>query len=189
MPVAGIPRVRKPPGVVQVKKVRKLAPPPKIRTEPLTAELSPRLKRAYYNTCGEPEERKAIVDRFAELLEKEPSITYPEAIFWYELEVLRIEDFSYQSALFGGRAELGGLVVDFVVNVGGFNVAILVNGNWWHNRPEQRERDFTTKEQVIGQTWQGIPILYCVEVWESKLLSCDRHDTVIRALRGEEVGQ
>lgn len=189
MPIEGIPRVRKPPGVTKLKKVKKLPPPPKIRNEPLTADLEPRLKRAYYNTCGEPEERKEIVDRFGQLLEQEPNITYPEAIFWYTLEKLNVEEFSYQSALFGGRAELGGLVVDFIVNVGGFNVAVLVNGNWWHNRPVQRERDFLTKESVIGQTWQGVPILYAVEIWESKLLSCDRTDAVIRALRGEEVGQ
>jgi hypothetical protein len=189
MPVEGLPRVRKPPGVVKIKKTRKLKAPPRPRAEAITADLSPQLKRAYYNTCGSPEERKEIVDRFGELLEEEPNITYPEAIFWWLLEKLKREEFDYQSSIFGGRTELGGLVVDFLVDMGGYYVAVLVNGNYWHNKPEQRERDFLTKESVIGQTWQGSPILYAVEIWESKLLSCDRFDTAVRTLRGEDVGQ
>lgn len=183
-----LPTVRKPPAIKRVRKVKKLATPARIRNEPLTAEMSDKEKRAYYNLCGEPEERKKIVDRFSELLETEPAITLPEAILYYELEK-RKRQFFYQTSLEGGRTELGGMVVDFIIDFGGTGLGVLVNGDFWHSKPEQRMRDLETRIRVIGMEYQGLIITDCLEIWESVLMSCMRDEAISALLQGIEWGR
>lgn len=183
-----LPSLRKPPAIKKIRKTKRLPSPARIRDEPLTADMSDKERRAYYNTCGEPEERKKIVDRFSALLETEPAMTYPEAIVYWMLEKRGLK-FYYQTSYEGGRTELGGLVVDFLVDVGGIGVALQVQGNFWHNKPEQRERDLLVNERVVGMRYADMVIDVVVELWESKLMSCEREETMDAALLGIEMGQ
>jgi hypothetical protein len=145
-------------------------------------------KRAYYNTCGEPEEKRDIILRFRALLEDYPSITYPEAITYHGLEKRKVQ-FDFQVSEDGGRTELGGLVSDFVVDIGGIGLALQVHGNYWHNKPEVRERDLLYNEFIIGKVVNGLVISTVVEVWESKLMSCDRDEVIDKALLGIGMGE
>lgn len=188
MPTLKLPKIRKPPALKRIRKAKKIKPPPRPRTEPITADMSDKEKRAFYNTCGEPEEKRSIIMRFRSLLEEFPAITYPEAITYYLLEKRKIE-FSFQSSLDGGRAELGGLVADFLLDNGGAGLAIQVHGNYWHSKPEVRERDILYNELIIGRVWNGIVITQVVEVWESKLMSCDREEVIDKALLGQGMGE
>lgn len=191
MPLADVPSIakpRKPRRIVRRSLKSKLPTPIRIKTEPPTSDMNSRERRAYYALCGDQDERREIVLRFRNLLEDNPAMTFPEAIYYYGLEKRRIT-FDYQSAMNGGRTELGGAVVDFILDMGSHAIGVLVNGNYWHNTPVQRARDFETKEIVTGQFWQGRIISTVIDVWESKLLSCDRDNAVDRSLHGEEVGQ
>lgn len=183
-----LPKPRKPKRIAGARRIKTPVKPVTIRNESATADLNPRERRAYYAICGDEETRREIIMRFRALLEKFSAMTLPEAIYYFELEKRKIT-FDYQSAMGGGRTELGGAVVDFILDMGSHAVGILVNGNYWHSNPVQRARDFETKEVVTGQFWQGKIISVVIDVWESKLLSCDRGNAVDRSLFGDEVGQ
>jgi len=183
-----LPQIRMPPKIGGIKKSKKMQPPARIKDTPYTADMSDRERRAYYNTCGTPEERNEIVMRFRSLMQEFPSITYPEAITYYLLEKRRLK-FYFQSSFDGGRTEFGGLVADFIVDIGGIAIALQVQGNYWHNKPEIRERDILYNERIVGDQYAGLVITTVIEVWESKLMSCDRDDTIERALQGEGVGE
>lgn len=115
-------------------------------------------------------------------------MTLPEAILYILLEE-REQKFSYQSAFDGGRSELGGAVTDFVISMGGYALAVLVNGDYWHMLPAQVMRDIETVERVTGQMFEGEKITQTLMVWESTLLSCDRERAVDLLLTGVEVGR
>lgn len=183
-----IPKVKKPAGVIRTRKPKKLPAPARIKPETLTAEMNDTEKRAYYNMCGDPEERKKIVERFTALKRDEPAMTLPEAIFYYGLEK-RERKFFYQTSIEGGRTELGGMVVDFIVDMGGIGLGVLVNGDFWHSKPEQRMRDLETRLRVIGMNYQGLIITDCLEIWESVLMSCMRDEAIDALLNGIEWGR
>ena len=183
-----LPKIRPPENIGKIGKAKKMPPPARIPTEPPTADMSDKEKRAYYNTCGEPEEKREIILRFRALFEEYPSITYPEAITYWGLEKRKVE-FDFQASADGGRTQLGGLVADFIVDYGGVGLALQVHGNYWHNKPEVRERDLLYNERIIGQQVNGIIINTVVEVWESKLMSCERDETIDKALLGIGVGE
>lgn len=188
MKMPSVPRLRGVSGVGRIKRIPAIQPPPVARIESPTAEMEPRIKRAYYSLCGEQEERARLANRLARELRNYPAITLPEAIMMQLLEDRHLA-YSYQSAFDGGRQELGGLVVDFVVLQAGTAIAVLVNGDYWHSLPAQRERDLETKEQVLGQEFQGNVITHGLEIWESTLLGCNRERAVELLLVGIEVGR
>lgn len=186
-----LPQLRPPRRLRSVTRVKKISPPPalaRVKYEAPTEGMSDKVKRAYYDICGESDERVRIAKRFGRLLEEYTVITLPEAIYYEGMEQ-RKREFDYQSALMGGRSELGGLVVDFMVRIPGGWLAVLVNGDFWHNKPMQRERDFQTKERAIGLNYQDGTILYSIEIWESTLKSCFRDHAIDQSLLGIEVGQ
>jgi very-short-patch-repair endonuclease len=91
-------------------------------------------------------------------------------------------DFEFQSSLFGGRLDLGGLVIDFlyphlfppglVVNVQGFT--------WHYYTTEQRQADVMTKERLIAR---GYTVVFARE--EDLLKQLDR--TMSEALTGRQL--
>ena len=65
-------------------------------------------------------------------------------------------DFSYQSPVFGGRLDKGGLVVDFLfTNPPGLAMNPL--GAYWHGTPEARARDLLSRALLAGQ---GITLIF-----------------------------
>ena len=180
-----LPRIK---GFPVIGKPKKFEGPAPIRQKAITSEMSPRIKRAYYSLCGAPERRAELVYRFEALLEQFPTMTLPEGLFYTLLEERDIS-FSYQEAMLGGRSELGGAVTDFVLRMGGYALAILVNGDYWHSLAPQVMRDIETKERVVGQYFEGMMVTQALEIWESTLLSCDRERAVDLILTGVEVGK
>jgi len=69
-------------------------------------------------------------------------------------------DFVFQSSEFGGRAELGGLVADFVFPVP--RLVVQVMSQYWHSTPEVEARDVTQQAllEMLGYTvmflWTGV---------------------------------
>jgi len=74
--------------------------------------------------------------------------TLPERVVYKSLEDRRL-DFSFQSSLFGGRIELGGLVADFIIQFRK-QVVIRVQGQYWHG-----EFDRETGNLINGEISQG----------------------------------
>jgi len=186
--IPGVPALKRPKGIGVRHRPRLPSMPKTPQVEPVTAAMDERTKRAYYALCGEETRRAEIANRFAKLLLEFPAMTLPEAIFYILLQEREVS-FDYQSAFDGGRAELGGYVVDFVLRMGSYALAVLVNGDYWHTLPSQVLRDFATKERVTGQYFEDLLIAQTLEVWESTLLSCDRERAVDLLLIGIEVGR
>jgi len=69
-------------------------------------------------------------------------------------------DFVFQSSEFGGRAELGGLLADFVFPVP--RLVVQVMSQYWHSTPEVEARDVTQQAllEMLGYTvmflWEGV---------------------------------
>ena len=69
-------------------------------------------------------------------------------------------DFVFQSSEFGGRAELGGLIADFIFPVP--RLVVQVMGQYWHSTPEIEARDVTQQAllEMLGYTvmflWAGV---------------------------------
>lgn len=181
-------RVRGVEGAGRVKRVTAFKPPAPPRTQSPTSGMPDRIRRAFYALCGDFERREKLAWRFAQLLEENSAITLPEALLYVLLEERDIK-FDYQSALLGGRQELGGLVVDFIIDMGGYALAVLVNGDYWHTLPAQMLRDDRTKEEVVGQSYEGVVISLALSIWESTLLGCNRERAVELLLTGVEVGR
>jgi hypothetical protein len=188
MSIKGLGRLPRLKSARRIKRPGLFKGPAPVRPEPITAEMPDRIKRAYYALCGEDDRRAELAWRFSKLLADNPAMTLPEALFYILLEERKIS-FSYQSAFDGGRAELGGVVVDFVLRMGSYAIAVLVNGDYWHTLPQQIVRDAETKEQVLGQFFEDLVIGQALEIWESTLLSCDRERAVDLLLQGVEVGR
>lgn len=92
------------------------------------------------------------------------------------------EEFSYQSPLLGGRQELGGAVVDFIIYITTPRLAIRVQGEYWHfNRGfDQRGEDIIQKERITNLGYDVVDIL------ERDCLARPRH-AVDMALIGQEL--
>lgn len=122
-----------------------------------------------------------------DLQEEYPAATVPEllCIHWLKRRNIR---FLYQLNVRGGRVRQGGIVPDLVVLRDPYALVWMVNGNYWHNRPERRERDERSRVLLLGQRIEGREVIAVVTLWESKLL--DSADTVCQAaLMGIEMGQ
>lgn len=69
-------------------------------------------------------------------------------------------DFTYQSAIAGGRMDYGGAILDFVIP--GLAVAINVQSVHWHYAdPTARRRDAMVMAMVVGM---GLRLIYIDEV-------------------------
>lgn len=116
------------------------------------------------------------------------SATLPEwYVFWWctrRRHMTERQDFEFQSSLFGGRIDMGGLVMDFlfrglfppglVVNVQGFN--------WHYLTTDQRAQNIITRQRLLN------PGFTTVFVKEDDVLQ--RLDyTMSKALDGEQLFQ
>jgi len=79
--------------------------------------------------------------------------TLPELLVWnalIQLGKIPDVDFSFQSSLFGGRLERGGLIVDFLIPP---NLAISVLGTYFHYklRGGSEARDLIAREVLVAE--------------------------------------
>ena len=107
-------------------------------------------------------------------------------VFWW-LTVKRrlIEgiDFEFQSSIFGGRQQYGGLIIDFFFPNIFQGLVINVNGEYWHRyTSEQRAKDLDNKNRL-----EGAPHYFTVAgVLEDDVLNLGRIDLIMRnALEGQ----
>lgn len=121
--------------------------------------------------------------------ERYPYGTVPELIFLEFLE-RKGEEYTYQAQVLGGYRG-GGLVPDFVVKRGGEQVAILIQGIYWHNIPGKKEKDIADKLRLLGANYEGRQITKVVFVWENKIVAPDpgRSTALESAIVGIETGQ
>lgn len=126
-----------------------------------------------------------LVKRIMALMQEYPAGTIPELICYVWLEKNQIK-FTYQAMLYGGRRSNGGLLPDFVVEVGGgLSVAWQVQGEYWHSIARKGSYDRTVSLRLQGAWFQGRRIYKVAELWEADLLDKYQRETVLRlALQG-----
>lgn len=103
---------------------------------------------------------------------------------------LRKQGLSYavQVPMLGGRAVSGGTVVDAIVWTDRSRaVAIMAQGNYWHEDPQSIRSDAAIKMRLAGKWVGGARIQTVVEVWESALYRNINH-VMTMAVAGVEVG-
>ena len=121
-----------------------------------------------------------LVKRILKLQQEYPAGTVPEFICYEWLERNRYK-FTYQAMLFGGRRSSGGLLPDFVVQVGGGqSVAWQVQGEYWHSLARKGAYDRTVSLRLRGAWFQGRRIWAVAELWEADLLDPHSRETVCR---------
>ena len=150
----------------------------------LTAEL----KKISYRICGRREEAQRLAAYFLQFRAQYIYATLPEAIFNDYCEKQKL-NFLYQAALYGGRNVRGGFVPDFLIDSGGIWTVVLVQGDYWHSTPEARVVDARYREVLVGKKFNGIRVGAIVELWESRILDCQRNVAMRLATEGVELGR
>jgi hypothetical protein len=124
-----------------------------------------------------------IVNLLFQLKPTYPSITLPEAVFWY-LCVKGGVNFVYQADFNGGRADLGGAVPDFWLE--DYRIVILINGLYWHDNAAVAERDLQEVQRMSHGTIDGAPINAVVRISDMRIQSLQRAAVFALALTGVE---
>lgn len=146
----------------------------------------PVLREIAYRICGDRDKTEKIAARFLSLKAKFNTITLPEAIAYIWLESQKI-DFQYQAEAFGARRFFGGAVPDFMIYETG--VVWRIQGNYWHSRPERIAMDVEQKIKLGNAVIDGRRVTAVVDIWESRILSCNRDFVFKLAVNGEELGK
>lgn len=125
-----------------------------------------------------------LAKRLVKLQKQFPVATLPELVVydWLLKEHMR---FQYQVELFGGRRTRGGLLPDFVVELGSRTLAWQVQGEYWHSVGLKGDADRTANLRMLGQIVNGRRIDAVVELWETDLYQRSKRTTTLRlALSG-----
>ncbi len=139
-----------------------------------------------YRICGDQDKTIKLAQAFLKLKQQFKSITLPEAIAYAWLEKNKI-DFQYQAEAYGARRFFGGAVPDFMIYETG--VVWRIQGNYWHSRPERIALDNEQKIKLGTAVIDGRRVTAVVDVWESRILSCNREHVFRLAVNGEELGK
>lgn len=128
-----------------------------------------------------------LARRVVKLTERFPYGTVPEmlAMDWLDKN---LADYVYQAQVNGGYRQ-GGQVPDFVVKQGDRGIALLIQGDYWHNVPGKRQADEADRIRLRGQYYQGVILEAVIWIWESLLMqSKQRRDEVMAAaLQRQEI--
>lgn len=138
-----------------------------------------------YRICGDRVKTVKMAKQFMALKEQYPDATLPEGIVYQQLIEDQI-DFVYQQDYASGRVFYGGNVIDFWLPAYG-NV-IRVQGNFWHSKPERRERDEVGRAMLVGGFIGGVRVQTVTDLWESRIQGCDRVNAIRSAVQGIELG-
>lgn len=109
-------------------------------------------------------------EEVAKLMEVYPAEgTLPELLTMAWLDKRYIL-YDYQSAVMGGRRELGGAVVDFVIYGLGEGVACWrCQGEYWHSLSTRPRADADQKDRLLRAWWRGNKITKVVDLWEGDI--------------------
>lgn len=94
-----------------------------------------------------------------------PLASFPELITYDWLQQRNLS-FTFQAKLFGGRAVRGGVVPDFLLNYGGQGMIWRIQGEYWHTRPGNRNKDLNEKIRLLGSEQNGLRIEHVIDIWE-----------------------
>lgn len=133
-------------------------------------------------------EDAALVRRIIKLKRQFPLGTYPELVVmdWLNRRALRYE---FQFRVLGGRAIMGGQVLDFVIDQGRDVLILEVNGVYWHTRPGKTRIDEAQKYALLGLRIWGKPVGAVITVWDSRIMDKRRLNPVMQmALAHIELG-
>lgn len=147
--------------------------------DPAVAEVFARIGR-------NPRDYK-LAQRVVALQKQFPQGTIPELITYDYLQQKNIP-FTYQAWISGGRSRAGGVIPDFVLQYGGTGMAWLVQGQYWHNRPEVAASDVADKLALVGHYFEHVFIEKALELWERQIYF-NRPAVFEMALVGIEIGQ
>lgn len=116
--------------------------------------------------------------------ERLPDATTPELIVYLWLSE-RGYDFEFQVEVNGGRRDVGGSVVDFVVRAGK-TWAWRVQGDFWHSGQVQKGLDETRKRLLIGAYIGKYQVDDVVDIQESDIYR-DRETILQMAVAGFQI--
>lgn len=142
------------------------------------------VRQIAYRICGN--DGIKLAKQYLTLKETYPRMTLPEGIVFILLKELRVE-FVYQADAYGGRVIAGGQVSDFMIIP--LAMVIRVQGDYWHSRADQRAKDTIDKLALFNAYIAGQRVKFVIDVWESRILSCERKGVIQMAIRGQEVGR
>lgn len=111
---------------------------------------------------------RKLAERVIALQSVYPNGTVPELVTmdWLKRGGWR---YVYQAELYGGRADKGGLLPDFVVEAGS-GMAWQIQGEYWHGRNATKAvSDAEAALRLTGQSVGGIRIDKVVNLWESDI--------------------
>lgn len=146
-------------------------------TDPLVMQI--------WQTMGGRERDYKLAQQIATLqTTKLPDATTPELIVYLWLQA-RGYEFEFQVQVNGGRRDVGGSVVDFVVRAGK-DWAIRVQGDYFHAGYEKEASDQLRKQQMIGSYAGKYQIDGVIDVQESDLYR-DRDTVMLLALSGYQL--
>jgi hypothetical protein len=112
---------------------------------------------------------ETLARRVLRLRERFVQATIPELVV-YDWLSRQGHRFWYQVEFNGGRRQLGGLVPDFVVAVGGQAMVWQVQGEYWHTLQAQKERARQVRLSLMGQIVMGNRrARKVIDLWESDI--------------------
>jgi hypothetical protein len=147
---------------------------------------SPEVLDIAYRLCGERDKTVKLAKMYLGLKRQFPRTTLPEALVYFILQKFG-EQFVFQEEARAGRTSYGGAVVDFWLP--NLRIALRIQGNFWHSKPDQISRDEAQRAQLLGSKIDGIVVERVVDIWESRVYSCAREAVVRSALNGVEMGK
>jgi len=168
------------------KKPRKPATP-LLDIKPSGAQLADDTFNTMVRALGGDAGAEKLAKTVQTLQKDHPYATVPELVTYNWLEAQGVP-FRFQAALLGGRTVRGGALPDFVLQMSRQGGMVWnVNGTYWHNIPLVMEREQVQKEQLIGQTLDGILIQSYVALWEDRIMAPNRDDVFWSAMSGVEL--
>jgi len=150
----------------EIKRTRIAKPDPVTGSRVLNLE-DPYIQEVF-NRLGRKPSDYRVAKRVAKLHGKYPQGTIPELVTMDYLDQKGYK-YTYQAWVNGGRSRRGGVVPDFVVQVGGIGMAWNVQGEYWHSRPEVIASDAIDRLQLIGHYFEYIFIQKIVNLWENDI--------------------
>ena len=128
---------------------------------------------------------EALAGRVEKLALRFPNATIPELSVYDWLRRQQVE-FTFQGEFGGGRSLRGGAVPDFVIDQGGHGLVWRVQGEYWHSRLGNRDKDLAQKIAMMGQNVSGVRVGTVVDVWERDIYQRREH-TLRMALAGASI--
>lgn len=150
-------------------------------------DLYPEELNDLWRKLGRTQDDLRLAKRVLKLKLQYPAGTIPELI---AMDFLLQEKarFVFQQDFAGGRAALGGLVVDFFIDKGGSGLVWMIQGEYFHSQFPQVQKDAAAKAILLGSYINGRQIKRVVEIWENKIYE-NRPEVFKFGFEGIEIGR